>query len=41
MPTYTYYHCYNCGYHGTSSNGGNCPICGSDDYHAEQEQEQE
>ena len=41
MSTYTYYHCYKCGYHGTNANGGKCPNGGSEDYHAEQEQEQD
>ncbi len=40
MSSYTYYHCYNCGYHGSEFHEGRCPRCNSSNYHAEQENEQ-
>lgn len=41
MGTYSYYHCYDCGYHSSNYNNGKCPRCGSTNYHAEAENEQE
>ena len=41
MGTYSYYHCFNCGHHSPNSNNGRCPRCGSTNYYAEAENEQE
>lgn len=41
MSTHTYYHCYTCGHHSYDANNGKCPRCGSSNYHAEQEEENE